>query len=224
MLVIALVLAALGLGLISLGLLFMPIIVAVGVFLAPLIFLIFMLVTRKIHNDHSAKSAKTEAAEQAASQCTDWREQPSVYFDTATKTSQRRRIQTSESLIADEIHPSQAAAFNHHISEATGIAVYGCGILAAAHVGGLRSLEKHGLDYSQLQNLAGVSAGSVVVAMMAIGYRADELFDLVQSLPFPQMAMPELAPLLRAGGHLVSLVCKQSVVYSFYMNHVVSEL
>ena len=30
-----------------------------------------------------------------------------------------------------------------------------------------------------------------------------------QSLPFPQMAMPEVAPLLRAGGHLISLVCKQ---------------
>ena len=42
----------------------------VGVFLAPLVFLIFMLVTREIHRVHSAKSAKTEAAEQAASQVT----------------------------------------------------------------------------------------------------------------------------------------------------------
>lgn len=48
------------------------------------------------------------------------------------------------------------------------------------YIVGLRALEQHGLEYSQLRNLAGVSAGSVVVAMISIGYRADELFDLVQ--------------------------------------------
>ena len=53
------------------------------------------------------------------------------------------------------------------MAAATGLAVYGCGILAAAHVGGLRALERHGLRYDKLTTLAGVSAGSVVVAMLA---------------------------------------------------------
>ena len=61
-----------------------------------------------------------------------------------------------------------AATFNAHAAGATGLAVYGCGILAAAHVGGLKALERHGLDYSKIETLAGVSAGSVVVAMLAV--------------------------------------------------------
>ena len=33
----------------------------------------------------------------------------------------------------------------------------------------LKALERHGLEYSKIETLAGVSAGSVVVAMLAVG-------------------------------------------------------
>ena len=77
--------------------------------------------------------------------------------------------------------------------------MYGCGILAAAHVGGLRALERHGLRYDRITTLAGVSAGSVVVAMLALGCDAAELYELIASLPFDQLGRPELGALLRAG-------------------------
>ena len=69
---------------------------------------------------------------------------------------------------------------------------------AAAHVGGLRALERHGLRYDSITTLAGVSAGSVVVAMLALGCDAAELFELISSLPFDQLGRPELGALLRS--------------------------
>ena len=42
--------------------------------------------------------------------------------------------------------------------------------------------------------------------MMSVGYRADDLFGLVQSLPFHRLAYPELGALLRAGGNLLLTV------------------
>ena len=97
------------------------------------------------------------------------------------------------------MQPEEARAFNAHVASATGLAVYGCGILAAAHVGGLRALERHGLRYDRITTLAGVSAGSVVVAMLSLGCDAAELYALIASLPFDQLGRPELGALLRAG-------------------------
>ena len=37
-----------------------------------------------------------------------------------------------------------ASPFNLHVQGATGLAIYGCGVLAATHVGALRALERHG--------------------------------------------------------------------------------
>lgn len=54
--------------------------------------------------------------------------------------------------------------------------------------------------YSKLQTLAGVSCGSVVVAMLAVGCGAEELFAIVQSLPFQKLFRPELGALMRAAG------------------------
>ena len=66
------------------------------------------------------------------------------------------------------------------IAKSCTLSIYNYDMSRKSRTPGLRALEQHGLEYSQLHNLAGVSAGSVVVAMIAIGYRADELFDLVQ--------------------------------------------
>ena len=127
----------------------------------------------------------------------DWRADHAKYFS-AGGAGQARRVAAAREMLAG-VEPAQAPAFNAHVSSATGLAVYGCGILAAAHVGGLRALERHGLRYDSITTLAGVSAGSVVVAMLALGCDAAELFELISSLPFDQLGRPELGALLRAG-------------------------
>ena len=81
----------------------------------------------------------------------------------------RIRVHATAEEVLASVQPEHALTFNAHVAQAQGLAVYGCGILAAAHVGGLRALERHGLRYGQLSTLAGVSAGSVVVTMLAIG-------------------------------------------------------
>lgn len=137
------------------------------------------------------------SSDAAAAPPLDWRARHAEYFSTSTPEGQDRRDAAARAVLAS-VQPQHAATFNAQVVSATGLAVYGCGILAAAHVGGLKALERHGLDYSKIETLAGVSAGSVVVAMLAVGSRADELFDLVQSLPFHQLGQPELGSLLRA--------------------------
>ena len=86
----------------------------------------------------------------------------------------QRRHEEARAMIA-RVNAVHAAPFNQYVAEATGLAMYGCGILAAAHVGGLRALERHGLRYDKITHLAGASSGSVVVAMIAIGYDAEGL-------------------------------------------------
>jgi len=105
--------------------------------------------------------------------------------------------------VIDSAQPHLAEGFNEYVASATGLAVYGCGILASAHVGALRSLERHGLQVKQLKTLAGVSAGAVVVACLAVGYDAQELFTLVEALPFHTLAIPEAGALLRATGNML---------------------
>lgn len=118
-------------------------------------------------------------------------------------------MQEAQAVLA-RVHPAaDSPTFNGHVRSATSLAVYGCGILAATHVGGLRALEQRGLRYESLTTLAGVSAGSVVVAMLAVGYTADSLFDQVLRMPFHRLPHPELGALLRATGNLlITLITK----------------
>lgn len=92
---------------------------------------------------------------------TDWRRQPYEYFNTNTEVSLERRndeaspnpypastrepvngdMTTKAQHILSRVNAIHATPFNTYVSEATSLAVYGCGIIAAAHVGGLRALE-----------------------------------------------------------------------------------
>ena len=106
---------------------------------------------------------------------------------------------------------SRSRSFNEHVREATSLAVYGCGILASVHVGGLRALEQRGLQYDNIHTLAGVSAGSVVVALLAVGFTADSLLQTVLCMPFHQLPYPELGAILRATGNLTITLLKKLV-------------
>ena len=78
----------------------------------------------------------------------------------------------------------------------------------------LQALERHGLRYEQLETLAGVSAGSIIAAMLSVGCTADELFDLVQALPFHRIADPELGALSR-----VAFISILSILGSFKLQN-----
>ncbi|CAE7519502.1 unnamed protein product [Symbiodinium pilosum] len=67
------------------------------------------------------------------------------------------------------------------------------------------------MEFRNLKTLAGVSAGSVVAAMLAVGCNADEIFNLVQKLPFHKIAHPELGSLLRILGNIVQSILKATV-------------
>jgi predicted acylesterase/phospholipase RssA len=124
------------------------------------------------------------------------------WLDSRDRGQRARRAAEVEAILRGVDAPS-AVAFNAHVVEASGLCIYGCANLAAAHVGALRALERHGLDYSSLETMAGVSAGSVVIAMLAVGYTAEELIPIIESLPFRQLARPELGSLLRAASSML---------------------
>ena len=128
-----------------------------------------------------------------------WESNAKSYFDPSCPGAVERRTQVAEDIIAS-VDPDAATNFNAHVSKATALAIYGCGILAATHVGGLRALERHGLHYPKLKTIAGVSAGSVVAAMLAIGCDAEAIFKLIEELPFYKLALPELGSLVRVLG------------------------
>mmetsp|Transcript_33038 Transcript_33038/g.105981 ORF Transcript_33038/g.105981 Transcript_33038/m.105981 type:complete len:563 (+) Transcript_33038:535-2223(+) len=106
-------------------------------------------------------------------------------------------------LVQGAEHGEAHADFAAHVRSATSLAVYGCGILAASHVGALLALERYGLKYDQLTTLAGVSAGAVIVACLSVGFEAEDIYDLVSKMPFHRLAYPELGALLRALGNTV---------------------
>ena len=69
--------------------------------------------------------------------------------------------------------------------------VKGIGLVGAYHV-----LEEHGY---RPENMAGASAGAIVAALVAAGYSADELYDIMSKLDFDQFrdkAWEDLIPLL----------------------------
>lgn len=56
-----------------------------------------------------------------------------------------------------------------------GLALSGGGIRGAAHVGAIKALEENGI---KIDAVAGTSAGSIVAALYAMGYKTDEMYKL----------------------------------------------
>eukprot|EP00747_Dinoflagellata_sp_TGD_P135059 gnl/TRDRNA2_/TRDRNA2_175410_c0_seq1.p1 gnl/TRDRNA2_/TRDRNA2_175410_c0~~gnl/TRDRNA2_/TRDRNA2_175410_c0_seq1.p1 ORF type:complete len:523 (+),score=106.01 gnl/TRDRNA2_/TRDRNA2_175410_c0_seq1:89-1657(+) len=146
----------------------------------------------------------------------DWRKHHKMYFSTQNAHAQSRRHAEADNILS-RVNPGNAPTFNTYVGNVENMAIYGCGILAATHVGGLAALERHGLQYRKLKNLAGVSAGSVVVAMIAVGYNATELFDLIQKLPFPTLGYPELGSIVRAFMKICQTVCDK--IFGSFVSH-----
>lgn len=56
-----------------------------------------------------------------------------------------------------------------------GLSLSGGGIKGAAHIGVLKVIEEKGI---KIDYISGTSSGSIIAALYAIGYKADEIFDI----------------------------------------------
>jgi NTE family protein len=72
----------------------------------------------------------------------------------------------------------------------------GTGVRNAIYAGGLLALEEAGL-YEDIESVAGTSSGSIVAAMVSIGYSAQEVRDAILDLDFSRLldGSPVLGPL-----------------------------
>jgi NTE family protein len=72
----------------------------------------------------------------------------------------------------------------------------GTGVRNAIYAGGLLALEEAGL-YQEIESVAGTSSGSIVAAMVAVGYSASEVTDAILDLDFSKLldGSPLLGPL-----------------------------
>jgi NTE family protein len=68
-----------------------------------------------------------------------------------------------------------------------GLVLSGGGARGVAHIGVLKALEEMGIQFSIV---SGTSAGSIVGAMYAYGYKPDEIFDIVKSLSIFKTVRP----------------------------------
>jgi NTE family protein len=72
----------------------------------------------------------------------------------------------------------------------------GTGVRNAIYAGGLLALEEAGL-YQDIESVAGTSSGSIVAALVAVGYSASEVRDAILDLDFSKLldGSPLLGPL-----------------------------
>ncbi|CAK0803226.1 unnamed protein product [Prorocentrum cordatum] len=91
-----------------------------------------------------ATVATTEERKKVADVDLKWFENCKECFSPDSMAVQLSRQKLVKEALAN-VRPQESANFNSYVGGATSLAVYGCGILAAGHVGGLRALEQHGL-------------------------------------------------------------------------------
>ena len=61
----------------------------------------------------------------------------------------------------------------------TALCLAGGGIKGAAHVGALKAFEEQKIDF---QYISGTSSGSIVTTLYAVGYNADEIYELFKNM------------------------------------------
>ena len=89
------------------------------------------------YNKHNKRKRRKHRRRSSIGQTTPWDADPGAYFRIASATSEERRFRTAEDVLST-VNAQPCTKFNAHIAEAKGLAIYGCGILAAAHVGALK--------------------------------------------------------------------------------------
>src|SRR5579862_2462513 len=76
------------------------------------------------------------------------------------------------------------------------LALCGGGFYGYAEVGVLKELEKY-KDYVQISNISGVSVGSMVAALYAVGYTPEELSKLLFEMDFDYLIRDSYIPYIK---------------------------
>ena len=194
----------------------LPFVASILLFLLPFLALPLVLIMHRRTRTTAQAAERARALDLADAAETSWEDAPGAFFSTRSETSRARRVRAAEAILADiesrGVGMNDAAPFNAYVQSVNGLAIYGCGVLAATHVGALRALERHGLSYDRIETFAGVSAGSVVVAMLAVGCHAEQIQQLVLRLDFASLVRPELGSLPWRANFLISVSgCKPRV-------------
>lgn len=84
----------------------------------------------------------------------------------------------------------------------------GGGIKGIAHVGAISVLEEAGYKW---ERLAGTSAGSIVAALLAVGYNASEIQELMLDFPFEKIEEKALLTKLPLVGPILNLVMNNGI-------------
>src|SRR5947199_3216887 len=84
----------------------------------------------------------------------------------------------------------------------------GGGMKGIGLVGALEVLEEHGY---QLENVAGTSAGAIAATLLAAGYTADELGDILSGLHFDDFEDETWEDKIPVGGPLLSILREEGL-------------
>ena len=92
----------------------------------------------------------------------------------------------------------------------------GGGVKGIGLVGAVAATEE--LDY-EFCNIAGTSAGAIVAALVAAGYRASELHDIMQSLDYAKFKDQGLLDRIPVFGKVLSLGLEKGIYEGAYLEH-----
>ncbi|WNF35089.1 patatin-like phospholipase family protein [Bacillaceae bacterium IKA-2] len=84
----------------------------------------------------------------------------------------------------------------------------GGGIKGLAHIGAISVIEEAGYKW---ERLAGTSAGSIIAALLAVGYRASEIKDLMLDFPYEKIEQRGMLAKFPLVGPILSLLFKNGI-------------
>jgi len=98
----------------------------------------------------------------------------------------------------------------------------GGGVKGIAFAGALSVAERYG--YRDFQNVAGTSAGAIVAALVAAGYTADELREIMASLDYAKFQDQDPVDRIPLFGKLISLVFEKGLYEGDYFRNWLADL
>lgn len=97
----------------------------------------------------------------------------------------------------------------------------GGGVKGIAHVGAVSALEKAGYRF---ERAAGSSAGAIVAALVAVGYRGDEMLRLMNTLDYMKFKQTDFLDRLGAPGKALSILFHYGIYSASYLEHWLNDL
>ncbi len=97
----------------------------------------------------------------------------------------------------------------------------GGGVRGIGHVGAACVFEKQGYIF---ENLAGSSAGAIVASLLAVGYRCEEIKEVMQTLDYMKFKQGTLLDHLGKVGKILSILLDYGIYSADYFEHWLQDL